>query len=170
MNLPPVLEIKRTLDGREKRFTCQRLAGEAAERRLVVLFVAPAAMHVHGVDLPAGTITFGHFWADRPYNAYHWMDAGGATVGVYFNISDETRIGESLLEWRDLTVDILTTPAGRVDVLDEDELPADLPSSLRARIDEGKAAILNHTAAVLAEIERESRALAPLVFGAEHGR
>ena len=162
MSLPSVLEIKRTLDGREKRFDCHLLAGGADERRAVVLFVSRAPMHVHGVDLPPGTVTFGYFWTDRPYNAYHWRSPSGETIGVYFNLSDRTRIGDGVLEWRDLTVDILITPAGRVDVLDEDELPAELPADVYRRIDDGKAAILGGTRALLAEIEAESRALAPL--------
>lgn len=163
-NLPPVLEIKRTLDGREKLFSCRLLAGDPEHRRAVLLFVLENAMHVHGVDLPPGTVTFGYFWTDRPYNAYHWLDARGETIGVYFNLADSTRISDDRLEWRDLTVDILTTPAGRCDVLDEDELPAELEPALRRRIDEGKAAILEHTAALLAELERQSRALRPLLF------
>jgi predicted RNA-binding protein associated with RNAse of E/G family len=162
--LEPVLEVKRTLSGVEKRFQCRRLAGDA--RHAVVLWVADQPMHVHGVDLPAGTISFGHFWTDRLYNVYHWVDAAGDTVGFYFNLADQTRIGPDTLEWRDLTVDVLATPAGRLDVLDEHELPPDLAPDLRARIDEGKAAILGAPAAVMAEIEAASRALYPLVFSA----
>ncbi|HVR62021.1 MAG TPA: DUF402 domain-containing protein [Polyangia bacterium] len=164
MTLPSVLEIKRTLDGREKRFACRLLTGDDQHRRAVVLFVSEAAMHVHGVDLPPGTVTFGYFWSDRPYNAYHWMNPRGDTIGVYFNLSDRTHIAEGVLEWRDLAVDILTTPAGRVDVLDEEELPPDLPADVQRAITDGKAAILGGTAALLAEIEAESRALRPLGF------
>ena len=72
-------------------------------------------MHVHGVDLPAGTISFGHFWTDRLYNVYHWLDADRRTLGFYFNIADRTRIAEAELEWRDLVVDVLATPAGRLE-------------------------------------------------------
>ena len=73
-DLPAILEIKRTLDGREKRFDCRLLTLAADARHAAVLWVAPAAMHVHGVDLPAGTVSVGHFWTDRPYNVYHWLD------------------------------------------------------------------------------------------------
>ncbi len=121
--LPEILEVKRTLDGREKHFQCRLIEG--AQRQAVVLFVAPAAMHVHGIDLPAGTVTFGHFWTERLYNVYHWLDARSGTIAFYFNLADQTVIEAARLEWRDLTVDVLATPAGRVDVLDEDELPAD---------------------------------------------
>lgn len=168
MTLPPILEIKRTLDGREKRFACHLLDidvdGDGDHERAVVLFVAETAMHVHGVDLPPGTVTFGYFWSDRPYNAYHWMNPRGETIGIYFNLSDDTRIDDHVIEWRDLTLDVLTTPGGRVEVLDEDELPADLSASDRRAIDEARAAVLNDTAALLADIEAQSRALRPLAF------
>jgi hypothetical protein len=158
----PILEVKRTLAGVEKLFECQVLSADA--RQAVVLWVAPGAMHVHGVDLPAGTVSFGHFWTDRFYNAYHWMDPAGHTLGVYFNIADETVIRPGRLEWRDLAVDVLSTPDGRLDVLDQHELPADLAPAVRAHVDAGLRAILDDPAAVLREIEGRSRALAPLVF------
>lgn len=162
--LTPILEIKRTLAGVEKRFDCTKLAGD--QRHVVVLWIAREPMHVHGVDLPAGTISFGHFWADRFYNVYHWVDPGGRTLGLYFNIADRTQIAGERLEWRDLVVDVLATPAGRLEVLDEDELPPALDPEVAAHIAAGKAAILDAPARVIAEIEAASRALYPLVFPA----
>jgi predicted RNA-binding protein associated with RNAse of E/G family len=64
-----------------------------------------------------------------------------------------------------LTVDVLATPDGRLDVVDEDELPAELDDDARAHIEAGKAALLGATSAVLAEIEAASRAVLPLAFG-----
>jgi hypothetical protein len=170
MVLPPVLEIKRTLSGREKRFSCRLLQGDPAGHRAVLLFVSQEPMHVHGIDLPPGTVTFGYFWSDRPYNAYHWLDAGGETIGVYFNLSDSTRIGDGVLEWRDLTVDILATPAGRLEVLDEDELPADLAADLLRDIHQAKASILDNAPALIAEIEGQSRVLGAAIFSREQAR
>ncbi len=161
--LASIVEIKRTLAGEEKRFDCLRLAGNADH--IVVLWIARAPMHVHGVDLPAGTVSFGHFWIDRPYNVYHWVDADRrTTIGFYFNVADRTRIASAELEWRDLVVDVLATPAGRLDVLDEHELPEALDPAVAAHIADGKAAILGAPARVLAEIEAASRLLFPLVF------
>ena len=151
-----VVEIKTTLAGVEKRFDCRLLAGDA--RRAVVLWIAPAPMHVHGIDLPAGTISFGHFWADRHYNVYHWVDGAGGTIGFYFNLADRTRISEATLEWRDLVIDVIGTPAGRLDVLDEDELPERLDPDVAAHIEDGKAAIFADPARLMAEIEAASRA------------
>jgi hypothetical protein len=160
--LPEILEVKHTLDGREKRFHCRLIEGD--QNQCVVLFVAPAAMHVHGIDLPAGTVTFGHFWVDRPYNVYHWLDASGGTIGFYFNLADQTVLDGGRLEWRDLTLDVLATPAGRLEVLDEDELPPDLDQATRARIEQAKRAVLADPHALMEEIERHSRALYPRVF------
>jgi predicted RNA-binding protein associated with RNAse of E/G family len=159
--LPSILEIKRTLDGREKRFDCRLLALASDGGHAAVLWVAPEAMHVHGVDLPAGTASVGHFWVDRHYNVYHWLDPAGQTLGYYFNICDQTRIGAGIIEWRDLIVDVLAIPGSRLDVLDEDELPAELPPNTAAHIAAGKRAILADPAAVLAEIEAASRAVLP---------
>jgi hypothetical protein len=167
IDLPPILELKRTLDGREKSFQCRLIAGD--DRQAVVLFVASAPMQVHGVDLPAGTVTFGHFWIDRPYNVYHWLDPRGATLAFYFNVADRTSIEPGRIEWRDLTVDVLATPSGRLEVLDEHELPSDLDPALRARIQRGRDAILSDAAGLMAEVERRSRALYPGVFPAAPG-
>ena len=61
-------------------------------------------------------------------------------------------------------IDFLATPAGRLEVLDEDELPEVLDPQAAAHIAEGKAAILGAPAKVMAEIEAASRSLFPLVF------
>jgi predicted RNA-binding protein associated with RNAse of E/G family len=160
--LPTIVEVKRTLAGVEKRFECRLLAGSPSH--LAVLWIAPAAMHVHGVDLPAGTVSVGHFWTERPYNVYHWLSAAGppTTIGYYFNLADRTSWTDARLDWRDLTVDVLATPEGRLDVLDEDELPPDLDAEARTHIEAGKAALLGATASVLAEVEAASRAVLPL--------
>jgi predicted RNA-binding protein associated with RNAse of E/G family len=159
--LIPVVEIKHKLTGGEERFDCLRLSG--GTEHAVLLWIAPGPMHVHGVELPAGTISFGHFWTGRFYNVYHWLDADRRTLGFYFNLADRTRIGEAELVWRDLVVDVLATPAGRLELLDEDELPPVIEPEAAAHIAAGKAAILGAPAAVMAEIEAASRALLPLV-------
>ncbi len=160
--MPAVVEVKRTLAGDEKRFNCRLLSGNAGH--VVLLWVAPDVMNVHGVVLPAGTVTFGHYWGDRPYNVYHWMDTVGQTLGYYFNIADQTRIAPDRLSWRDLVVDVLVLPGAPPRVLDEDELPANLPAELRATIDAGVAAVVGGGENLIDEIAAASRRLAPRVF------
>ena len=111
-------------------------------------------MHVHGVDLPAGTVSVGHFWTDRHYNVYHWLDRRRRNPRVLLQHLRRNPHRRGPIEWRDLTVDVLALPGGRLDVLDEHELPADLPPEIAAHIAAGKARSWTRRAAVMAEIER----------------
>ncbi len=163
--LPEVLEIKRYLDGREKQFRCGLV--ECDERSAVLLYIACGSVELFGLTLPAGTVTFGYYWVDRPYNIYHWQAPDGRTIAAYFNLADGTRLTDGRLEWRDLTVDVLATPDGRIEVLDEDELPADLEPDVRATIEAAKQTVLGGHLAIVAEVEARSRQLWPRVFGYE---
>jgi hypothetical protein len=130
--LPTILETKRTLTGAHKTFPCRVL--DRAADALTVLFVSDRVYQVGDLQLPSGTITFGHFWAARPYNVYHWMTPAGATLAFYFNLADQTAIGADTLSYRDLTVDLLARPGAPAQVLDQDELPADLDPDTRRQI------------------------------------
>jgi predicted RNA-binding protein associated with RNAse of E/G family len=159
--LPEITEIKETLAGTRKTFHCHVIDRKPGS--LVVLFVSKAPVRVHDVDLPAGTVTFGYFWVERNFNVYHWMSPTGATLAFYVNLSDGTRL-EDTLHWRDLTVDILIPPGGAAVVLDEDEIPLALDSVTRARIDRAKVDVLARAGALRVELEAHSDALWPVVF------
>lgn len=160
--LPRLLEVKRTLDGGEKRFECRVLS--RAEDRVVVLFVATEAMQVHGVALPAGTVTFGHFWQARPYNVYHWLrPVDGAALGVYANLASDTRLDGDRLVWLDLIIDVLILPGGAPAILDQDELPADASPDLRGRVAHAQRRFFEDLPELLAELEAARTALWPVV-------
>jgi predicted RNA-binding protein associated with RNAse of E/G family len=93
------------------------------------------------------------------------MDPAGATIGFYFNLSDDTVITDGRLEWRDLTLDVLALPSGRIEVLDEHELPADLDPTARGHIEAGRRAIMDDPRRVMDEIEGRSRAIYGRLFG-----
>jgi len=113
---------------------------------------------VHGVQLPAGTVTFGHFWQGRPYNVYHWLDhTDGAPIGIYANLAGDTRLEGETLSWLDLVVDVLILPGAQPVILDEDELPADMPAYLVARLGQARAAFFDDLPALLIELD-EARA------------
>ncbi|HEX2657343.1 MAG TPA: DUF402 domain-containing protein [Polyangia bacterium] len=166
--LPSILEIKRTLSGREKQFDCRVLA--ARDGYVIVLFVAAETMHVHGVDLPAGTVTFGHFWEGRPYNVYHWLDAAtGRTLGCYVNLSRDTVIREDRLEWLDLVVDVLVVPGEEPRVLDEDEVPADASLQEREAIAYALVTVRAVLPALLRDLETERERLWPVALAERTG-
>ncbi|MHB1417667.1 MAG: DUF402 domain-containing protein [Chloroflexota bacterium] len=150
-----ILEIKNTLDGRRKEFPCDLCWREADHA--VILYQLKRDVVLDGILMPAGTLSFGHYWRDRGFNVYHWLYASGQTAAYYYNLADRTTIGEGTVEWRDLTVDVMVTPDGSVRVLDEDELPPDLDPALRKAIDATVAYLREHHVETEAQIERESR-------------
>ena len=129
-----IVEVKETLTGERREFRCTVVA--RATRAVVVSYRSPIGGVVEDVSLPAGTLTLGYFWETRPYNVYHWIAPDGRTLGLYFNVSDTTRITPGRVAWRDLAVDVLITADGRCRVLDEDELPSDLDRTLKRQIEE----------------------------------
>ena len=119
----------------------------------------PATIELEGVALPAGTLSLGYFWEQRPYNAYHWVDDNGQTLALYFNICDDTRIDAQRIAWRDLVVDVLITPDQCCRVLDEDELPDDIDAELLDRIDATRDWLCARSSRLLREFGASSRAL-----------
>ena len=150
-----ILEVKETLAGERREFRCDLVS--LAVDEVVVSYRSPVAGVVEDVSLPAGTLSLGYFWEAHPYNAYHWLAPDGETLGLYFNISEATRITPERVEWRDLVVDVLVTPDGRCRVLDENELPANLDTALRRRIEATRDALCREHARHLEVFEARTR-------------
>ncbi len=152
--LEQITEIKTTLDGQVMRFVCE--VGERSAGHVVVLYRIPAARQVQRVWLPAGTITVGYFWTDRPFNLYHWVTPQAVPLAHYFNVGDVVRLEHDILEWHDLAVDVLATPDGRVEVLDEDELPPDLDPALRRHVTATRDQVLRELPRLVRESNEQS--------------
>lgn len=156
MDRQTVIERKTRLDGTVEEFVCDVLALEAG-RRAVLRYVLDRDWHVAGTILiPKGTVTVSHYWADRPYNVYHWVQ-DGRTLAHYVNIADRTEIAPGLVSYRDLVVDVLVRPSGAIEILDEDELPADLAPGARKSIAEALEVVITGARGLTQEIDRESR-------------
>jgi predicted RNA-binding protein associated with RNAse of E/G family len=153
----PVIERKTRFDGSVQEFACRALLIEPG-KRAVIRYDLTRDWQVGGLVVPKGGYTAGHFWLDRPYNVYHWLD-GGRTLGYYFNVGLVDEISESRVAWRDLIVDVLVKPDGGIDILDEDEVPPDLPPEHRRTIAQALEQIVTNPKRLVKEIERESRDL-----------
>lgn len=152
-----ITEVKTTLGGERKRFDCELL--RRAESEAVIVYRMPRDRWLEDILLPKDTLSLGYFWEHRSYNAYHWIDARGDTIALYFNISDSTRIGAQTIEWRDLAVDILISPDGRCRVLDEDELPPDLEPGLLDYIHRARDQLCRKPLSRLGEYDKLTRSL-----------
>ena len=149
--------MKTTLDGERRDFDCELLRESPGE--CIVVYRMPRDVELEGVQLPKGARSVGYFWRHKPFNAYHWIDDNGRTLALYFNISDQTRIGEDEIAWRDLSVDVLITPDLRCRVLDEDELPDDLDDELLAYIESARDALCDDPVHLLAVFDARSAKL-----------
>lgn len=151
---PTVLEIKHKLNGDRLEFQCQTLIEQPDE--VVVLFRTPRDYNVADQCFKAGSLSLGYFWNQRNFNIYHWLKPNGDSQGIYVNIADRTEITPGLVEWRDLILDLLITPDGRCQLLDEDELPDDLSDNLHQLIYREVRALEAQHQQLLQEIEARS--------------
>ena len=108
-----VIERKTRLDGTVSEYRCERLSLEVG-RRAILRYAMDRNWVIGdtGVVLRPGQITVAHYWNDRPYNVYHWID-GARTIAYYCNIASDTIIREDLVGYTDLVVDVLLRPRGR---------------------------------------------------------
>jgi predicted RNA-binding protein associated with RNAse of E/G family len=155
---PPITERKTRLDGSVVEYACEPLVIEEG-RRALVRYVTERDRALEGTDLVLrkGTVTVGHFWTDRPYNVYHWLD-GGKTVALYVSIATDTTITPAAIAYRDLVVDVLIRPSGAIEILDEDELPPTIEPRDRLAIAKALETCITEAKRLTKEIERETRA------------
>jgi uncharacterized protein len=153
----PIIERKTRFDGSVQEFACRALLVEPG-KRAVIRYDLTRDWHVGGMVFPKGGYTAGHFWLDRPYNVYHWLD-GGRTLAYYFNVGLVDEITDTRVAWRDLIIDVLVKPDGAIDILDEDEVPVDLPAEHRRTIAQALEQIVTNPKRLVKEIEQESRGL-----------
>jgi predicted RNA-binding protein associated with RNAse of E/G family len=153
-----ITERKTRLDRSIVEFQCEALAVEPG-RRAVVRYVTEQDRALEGTDLVLrkGTVTVGHFWTDRPYNVYHWLEHG-RTLALYVSIATDTTIEPGTIAYRDLVVDVLIRPSGAIEILDEEELPASIEPRYRLAIAKALETCITEARRLTAEIERETRA------------
>ena len=152
------VEVKRTLDGKIIEYPCKSLLYEAGARAVILCEITEPEPVVGGrLTLAPGTRSYGYFWLDRPYVPYHWL-VGGETLCHYVNLGRVESLSEERIVWDDYAVDVLIWPDGRVEVVDEEEVPDDVDESIRAFIAEAKKRVLDELDEIVAFVESETRA------------
>jgi len=153
-----IIERKTRLDGSISEYRCEPLSLDV-DRHAVLRYTMDREWVIAdtGIVLRRGQITIAHYWSDRPYNVYHWLD-GPRTIAYYCNVASDTIIREDVVGYTDLVIDVLLRPSGETIVLDEEELPPDLAPSRRIQIARALEMIASGPRRLAAEIERETRA------------
>jgi len=145
-------EIKNLLEGGRVKFNCKLIA--LNKESGVLEYILENRYKVGSLILPKGSITYAFYWIDRPYTLYKWFDKNGNILGNYFNIADSIKLTENEFKWRDLIVDILVSPEGVLEVLDEDELHYDLDKKLMKYIENSKNLILQDYKYIIKETNK----------------
>jgi hypothetical protein len=150
------VEVKRNLDGKVVEYPCKLILFEPDVRAVILCEIAEPELVVGGrLTLAPGTRSYGYFWLDRPYVPYHWL-VEGRTMLHYINLGRVVSLKQSRV-WDDYAVDVLVWPNGRVEVVDEDEVPPDADDLLLTFIAEAKARLLAELDEVVAFVEDETR-------------
>lgn len=144
-------EIKNLLAGGRVTFNCKLVA--LNKESGVLKYILENEYKVGSLILPKGSITYAFYWIDRPYTLYKWFDKNGKILSNYFNVADSISLTENEFKWRDLIVDILVSPKGVLEVLDENEVPYDLDRKLMNYIKNSKTLILQEYKFIIEETD-----------------
>ena len=133
-------------------------------RLAVLLFPHPSERRAGGFLFPAGSRTYGFFWARRHYQLYALHAPDGALIAHRFDVVDEVRLRPDRVEYLDLALDVWVDPSGRAWTEDEDEV-AELASqgllspARLAVIERTKRLLLARHPRIVAEARDEVRRL-----------
>jgi len=141
-------EVKRLLAGGEVIYRCELIHVE--EDFGILKYVFDEEFKIEDIIIHPGTVSYGFYWMDRPYNLYMWFDKN--IIAYYFNIADSLYLSKQKFVWRDLIVDVLVLPNGFVKVLDEEEIPLSIDKNLKDYIELGKKTILQNYKTIIQEI------------------
>ncbi len=120
MVIPRITEIKRNLDGTVERFACHMLHRDP--EYVVLCYISDKTYTVADAELPAGSLTIGHYLRGRGYILWEMCAPHGDLVGYYVHLSTDLKFSDRTVEWRDMSVDVWVGSDGQCEVLDEAEL------------------------------------------------
>lgn len=108
-----VFETKRRLNGTSQTFECDLVYrnGEA----MVIKYESK------GQYKAFANVSEGYYWEGRNYLIYK-MFREGELVGHRFDVCRDVKFGPDTVDWTDLILDFFYTPAGELQVHDDDEL------------------------------------------------
>lgn len=157
-----VIERKLSVDGQVREYGCELAWLDS--RAAVVRFALPAGSGGFGagVPIPAGSVSWGYFWARRPYNVYRFIAPGGEAVAHRFDAVTDVRPGREVIEYRDLVLDWWATPDGQLIEEDREEFEAlraagQLPGRWVEAADEAARQVTSRYRHIIDEVARLER-------------
>ena len=111
----------RRYDGSVRRSWVCELIGRDADKLDLVGSFEIAVEHPDLGLIEAGTVSHERFYLNRWYNYFLFQQPNGDLRNYYINICMPPTIGEGVVDYVDLDIDIVVWPSGRLLVLDLDE-------------------------------------------------
>ncbi len=113
-------EIKRHLDKPDAVFDCESIL--RARDYVVLKYVNARPGRVGDLEIPAGSVTYGYYRHGAGYVLWKMCDPEARLLGHLFHICRNLKVGDHHVDYVDLMLDLWFDPAGRLTVLDRDEL------------------------------------------------
>jgi len=113
-----------------------------------------------------GTISNEYYWLDRWYNIFVFFNPDKTFRNFYCNINMPPTLGEGMLGYVDLDIDVLVWPDFRIEVLDMDEFESNAAAySYPAEIREKALATLTELQKMIAACEFPFLSEPPAIAG-----
>lgn len=134
-----VIERKEKPDGTVREYRCELVWIDRGVA--VVRYTPPEGWEASRlpVTIPAGSVSWGYFWARRPYNAYRFTGPDGGAIAHRFDALAGLRLARDTISYRDLALDWWVTAGGALIEEDRDELEAALAGGLMTAADGARA-------------------------------
>jgi len=135
----PFRERKRKLDGSVREYETELVHRDG--RVAIVRFVMTrgGGPPRPPVEVQPGSVSFGYFWARRPYNLYRMIDPEGKLIVHRFDAVADVKITAEGVDYRDLILDWWAFPDDTLIEEDRDELEGAIESGTITSADVARA-------------------------------
>ena len=115
-----ILEIKRHLNKADESYLCDLLKRNSDW--IIVKYVSERPGRVGSVTFDAGSTTFAYYRTGMGYVIWKMLSPGDRLEGYLFHICQDICVEEDKVNYLDLLLDVWIDPAGRITILDRDEV------------------------------------------------
>jgi len=115
-----ILELKRHLNKPDESYLCDLL--KRGRDFIVVKYVSDRPGRVGSVTFEAGSKTYAYYKIGMGYVIWKMLNPDDELKGYLFHICQDLHIEEDRVEYLDLLLDVWIDAAGRIAILDRDEV------------------------------------------------
>jgi hypothetical protein len=115
-----ILEVKRHLNKPDENYLCDLY--KRGDAYVVLKYVNQQPGQVGSINFDVGSTTYGYYRRGSGYVLWKMCGPDGQLKGYLFHICKDQQVTTERVEYVDLLLDLWIDPAGRLSVLDRDEV------------------------------------------------